>query len=129
LIDRALSEILEAEQCFNRNLANFADSSGPRPPVRKGLTLRFTQTDAGSSAVLCDEFDAGRLQNTLNGFEVIRHRNRSPSFKISNCTFANRSFGSEVRLRKLDQGARGAALSGCHLHIVVLITIFNKDTE
>jgi hypothetical protein len=62
------------------------------------LTLRFAQADAGSSTILRDELDAGYLQDALNGFEIIRHRNRPPSFEISNCTFAYLRFdGYEKR--------------------------------
>jgi hypothetical protein len=56
--------------------------------------LGFAQTDAGSPAILRDELDAGRLQYALNGYEVVRYRNRSPSFEISNCAFADLCFGS-----------------------------------
>ena len=96
---------------------------------RPNRTLRLPKTNAGSSTILRDELDAGRLQRALNRFEVVRHRNRSACLKISNGTFADLCFGGQVGLRKLDQGARGAALSRRHLINITQTTIFDKGTE
>jgi hypothetical protein len=91
--------------------------------------LRLPKTNAGSSTILRNEFDAGRLQGALDCFEVVRHRDRSPSLKISNGTFTDLCFVGQVGLRKLNQSARGTALRRRHLPFLMPITVFNKDTE
>jgi hypothetical protein len=78
------------------------------------LTHRFAETDTGTPAIFCDEFNAGRLQRSLNGLEVVCHGDRSTCLKISNGTFANFRFRSQLELRKFDKSARGATLSGRH---------------
>jgi hypothetical protein len=96
---------------------------------RSNLTRRFPKTNSGSSTILCDELDAGRFQGALNCFEVVCYRDGSSCFEIPNGTFADLCFVGELSLRKFDESARGAALSGCHSKIVTQTTIFNKDTE
>jgi hypothetical protein len=91
--------------------------------------LRLPKSNAGSSTILLNELNAGRLQRALNRFEVVRHGNGSACLEISNGAFTDFRFGGQVGLRKLDQGARGAALRRCHLSILTLITFSNKDTE
>jgi hypothetical protein len=92
------------------------------------LAFCFAQTDPRPATVFWDELDPCPLQDELNGLKVVRYRNRSSSFEISDCTFANLGLGGQFCLRKLDQGARGAALSGCHLAPLQQITISAKDT-
>ena len=97
-------------------------------PLR-ALAFLFAQTDARSATILRDEIDACVLQDTLNGFEVVRHRDGSPSFEISHGTFADLGLSGQLSLRELDQRARGATLSWGHSSIIEHITIFSKDTE
>jgi hypothetical protein len=60
---------------------------------RSNRALWLPQTNAGSSTILCNELDSGRLQRALNCFEVVRYRNCSPCLEISNCTFPDLRFG------------------------------------
>jgi hypothetical protein len=48
----------------------------------------------------------------LNRFEVVRHRNRSPSFEISNCTFADLGFGEAVRVVDMNDSNSWAEFAG-----------------
>jgi hypothetical protein len=85
--------------------------------IRPQRLVRVSKANARSSAVLIDELDAGRFQRSLNRFEVVRHRNRSACFEISDGAFTNLCSGRQVGLGKLDESARGAALGWSHCSI------------
>jgi hypothetical protein len=121
--------VIAAREALTSNIGGMLNSLRACVSFLAARTLWLAKSNAGSSTILRNELDAGRLQGALNRFEVIRHRNCSPCLEISNGTFADLRFGGQVGLRKLDQGAGGAALRRCHSIILEHITIFNKDNE